>query len=92
MCRWQLQLQLLSLLALLAATAAAAVVVGIVVDVVGHEKGQTPENEHDGSFSGVVGGSGCQGGVNLPKTSCHTRFQGVVGSGRLKALLKLNKN
>jgi hypothetical protein len=39
------------------------------------KKGQTPENERDGSFSGIVGGSGCQGEVNLPKTSRLARFR-----------------
>ncbi len=50
----------------------------------------TPENERVGSFSGVViarerstsgvvGGGGDQGEVNLPKTSRRACFRGVVG-------------
>jgi hypothetical protein len=84
-------------------------------------RGHTPENERDSSFSGLVGGSGCQGEINLLKTSCHAHsrglwvvvvakerlwlpgrgeppenelsrsLSGVVSSGRLKPLLKLNK-
>ena len=41
------------------------------------KKGQTPENEHNCSFSEVVGGSGCQGEINLLKMSCCAHFQGL---------------
>jgi hypothetical protein len=54
--------------------------------IVLYNKGQTPENEHNGSFSGLVNGSSCQGEVNLLKTSCHAHFQGMVdgGGGQIK--------
>jgi len=49
-----------------------------------------PENERDGSFSGVVGDGGWQGEVNLPKTSRRARFRRlwVGGEGRKASTTK----
>jgi hypothetical protein len=53
-------------------------------------KGQPLENKRLGSFSGAVGGGGCQGKVIPPKNECNGLFLGVVGAGgRLTKLLEL---
>ncbi len=53
-------------------------------------KGQPLKNELRRSFSGAVGGGGCQGKVIPPENEHDSSFSGVVGaSGRLTKLLEL---